>query len=74
MLPEDAPRIETVLAAFVQPVLAGAKAQNGKLQADMLLRSTLIYMTEDSNIPVSFTAEEPARMTFSGELTEEETA
>ena len=72
MLPEDAPRIETVLAAFVQPVLAGAKAQNGKLQADMLLRSTLIYMTEDSNIPVSFTAEEPARMTFSGELTEED--
>ncbi len=72
MLPEDAPRIETVLAAFVQPVLAGAKAQNGKLQADMLLRSTLIYMTEDSNIPVSFTAEEPARMAFSGELTEED--
>ena len=72
MLPEDAPRIETVLAAFIQPVLAGAKAQNGKLQADMLLRSTLIYMTEDSNIPVSFTAEEPARMAFSGELTEED--
>ena len=72
MLPEDAPRIETVLAAFIQPVLAGAKAQNGKLQADMLLRSTLIYMTEDSNIPVSFMAEEPARMAFSGELTEED--
>ena len=72
MLSEDAPRIETVLAAFIQPVLAGAKAQNGKLQADMLLRSTLIYMTEDSNIPVSFMAEEPARMAFSGELTEED--
>ena len=72
MLPEDAPRIETVLAAFVQPVLAGAKASGGKLQADMLLRSTLIYMTEDSNIPVSFTAEEPARMVFSGDLTEED--
>lgn len=72
-LPEDAPRIETVLAAFVQPVLAGAKSQNGKLQVDMLLRATLIYMTEDSNIPVSFAAEEPARMTFSGELNEDDT-
>ena len=72
ILPEDAPRIETVLAAFVQPVLAGAKGQGGRLQADMLLRATLIYMTEDSNIPVSYTAEEPARMAFSGELTEDD--
>ena len=73
ILPEDAPRIETVLAAFVQPVLAGAKQQGGKLQTDMLLRATLIYMTEDSGIPVSYTAEEPARMAFSGDLREEDT-
>ena len=68
ILPPDTPRIETVLAAFVQPVLAGAKGQEGKLQADMLLRATLVYMTEDSGIPVSYTAEEPLRMTFSGDL------
>lgn len=73
MLPEDAPRIQTVLAAFVQPVLAGCKQQGGKLQADMLLRATLIYMTEDSGIPVSYTSEEPARMVFSGELGENDT-
>lgn len=73
ILPEEAPRIETVLAAFVQPVLAGGRRQNGKLQADMLLRATLIYMTDDSGIPVSYTAEEPARMSFAGELDENDT-
>jgi len=67
-LPGEQPRIKTVLAAFVQPVLAGAKNLEGKLQADLLLRTTLIYMTEDSGIPVSYTAEEPARMTFSADL------
>ncbi len=70
MLPEGTPRIKTILAAFVQPVLAGAKAQGGKLHADMLLRATLIYMTEDSGIPISYTAEEPARMAFAGEMEE----
>ncbi|MBQ9408553.1 MAG: DUF3794 domain-containing protein [Clostridia bacterium] len=71
-LPSDAPRIKTVLAAFVQPALAGAKAENGRMQADMTLRATLIYMTEDSGIPVAFTAEEPARMTFTGEMREDD--
>ncbi len=64
MLPESAPRIKTVLAAFVQPVLVGAAEQGGKLYVDMLLRAVLIYMTEDSGIPVSYSAEEPARMAF----------
>ena len=72
VLPEDKPRIETVLAAFVQPVLAGARSQGGKLHADMLLRTTLVYMTEDSGIPVSYTAEEPLRMAFAGELNEDD--
>ena len=73
VLPEDKPRIDTLLAAFVQPVLAGARSQGGKLYADMLLRTTLVYMTEDSGIPVSYTAEEPLRMGFAGELTENDT-
>lgn len=64
ILPESAPRIKTVLAAFLQPVLIGAEAQSGRLHVDMLLRATLVYMTEDSGIPVSHTAEEPARMAF----------
>lgn len=72
-LPADKPRIETVLAAFVQPVLAGARQQGGKLQADMALRATLVYMTEDSGIPVSFTVEEPARLAFAGDLNENDT-
>ena len=71
-LPEEQPRIKTVLAAFVHPVLAGAKSQGGRLQADMLLRATLVYMTEDSGIPVSYTAEEPLRMAFSGEIQEDD--
>lgn len=64
LLPDKAPRIKTVLAAFAQPVLAGARETGGKLNADMMLRTTLLYMTEDSGIPVSFAAEEPLRLTF----------
>lgn len=72
ILPEGTPRIKTVLAAFVQPVLVGASAQGGKLNADMLLRATLIYMTEDSGIPVAYTAEEPARMVFAADTQPED--
>lgn len=72
MLPEGTPRIKTVLAAFVQPILAGAKRENGKLQADMQLRATLVYMTEDSGIPVAYTAEEPVRMAFAGDMTQDD--
>jgi len=64
ILPESAPRIKTVLAAFAKPVLAGAKEQSGRLNVDMLLRTTLIYMTEDSGIPVSHTVEEPLRLSY----------
>lgn len=63
-LPDNSPRIKTVLSAFVQPVLAGAREAGGKLNVDMMLRTTLLYMTEESGIPVSFTAEEPLRLTF----------
>lgn len=64
MLPEGAPRIKTILAAFAKPVLAGAKEGGGRLNVDMLLRTTLLYMTEDSGIPVSFTSEDPLRLSF----------
>lgn len=56
----------------MQPVLVGASAQGGKLNADMLLRATLIYMTEDSGIPVAYTAEEPARMAFAADAQPED--
>jgi len=67
LLPEGAPRIKTVLAAFAHPVLAGAKENGGRLNVDMLMRATLIYMTEDSGIPVSHTTEEPLRLSFACE-------
>lgn len=65
LLPEGAPRIKHVLCAFARPVLAGAMEQNGRLQADMTLRTTLLYMTEDSGIPLAYTSEEPLRLSFS---------
>lgn len=72
LLPEQSPRIKQVLCAFAQPVLAGAREQNGKMNVDLMMRSTLLYMTEDSGIPLSFTTEEPLRMTFSGEAQAED--
>lgn len=66
LLPEGTPRIKTVLCAFARPVLAGASEQNGRLTVDMSLCTTLLYMTEDSGIPLAYTTEEPLRLHFSG--------
>ena len=72
LLPENAPRIKTVLCAFARPVLAGASEQNGKMTVDMALHTTLLYMTEDSGIPLSYTTDMPLRMTFSCAAQEED--
>ena len=63
-LPKDAPPIDTVLAAFTQPVLAGISPAGRRLDAEGVMGVTLIYLPVDSDIPVSVRVREPFAMTF----------
>ena len=64
LLPEGAPRVKTALLAFARPVMVKAERQNGKLAVDGILTSTLIYLTDDSDTPVSFEQENPFHAVF----------
>jgi len=63
-LPKDAPPVETVLAAFVQPVLTGASPAGRRLDAEGVMGVTLIYLPQDSDIPYAVHVREPFAMTF----------
>lgn len=65
VLPEGSPRVKTVLLGFARPVLVKAEKINGRLAAEGILETSLIYLTDDSSIPVSVQQEEPFRMVFS---------
>ncbi len=65
LLPEGAPRVKTALLGFARPVMVKAERQNGKLAVDGILTSTLIYLTDDSDAPVSFEQENPFHAAFS---------
>ncbi|MBQ7655705.1 MAG: LysM peptidoglycan-binding domain-containing protein [Clostridia bacterium] len=63
-LPEGSPRVKTPLLAFVRPVLAGAERQKDKLAVDGVLDMTLIYQTDDSDVPVSVRQEDAFHAVF----------
>ena len=65
LLPEGAPRVKTALMAFVRPVLVQGEQQNGKFAAQGVLETTLIYLTDDSDAPLSVEQEVPFRTVFS---------
>ena len=67
MLPEGSPRVKTPFLAFARPILIKSERQNGKLAVDGILDATLIYQTDDSNVPVSIQQEEPFHALFSTE-------
>ncbi len=64
-LPEGSPRVKTPLLAFVRPVLVSAERQKDKLAVDGVLDMTLIYQTDDSDVPVSVRQEEAFHTVFS---------
>ena len=64
MLPEGSPAARTVLAGFATPILTGREQMGGRLNVEGMLEVTLLYMTDDSEVPVSISLEEPFRMTF----------
>lgn len=69
-LPRDVPPVETVLGAFVQPVLSGVAPVGRRLDAEGLVGITLIYLPQDSDIPYAVHVREPFAMTFPVEMGE----
>lgn len=64
ILPEGSPSVRSVLCAFATPVLTGREQIGGRLTVEGMLEVCLLYMTDDSEEPVSATMEEPFRITF----------
>ena len=64
MLPEGSPAVRTVLCAFATPILTSREQIGGRLNAEGMLEITLLYMTDDSAVPVAVYQEEPFRVTF----------
>ena len=73
-LPEDAPPVGTMLAAFAQPVLAGVAPAGRRLEAEGVMNLTLVYLPLDSDVPYAVKAKEPFSMTFPVEAGEGVTA
>lgn len=63
-LPQDAPPIGLVLAGFAQPTLLSLTPDGRRLDAEGLMRITLIYLPADSDVPVSVHVREPFAVTF----------
>lgn len=68
LLESDQPPARAPLKAMLRPVLLSAERQAGRVLIDGMMECTLLYMTEDSDAPVSLSTEEPFRAVFSIEL------
>ncbi|MBQ8654374.1 MAG: DUF3794 domain-containing protein [Clostridia bacterium] len=72
MLPEGAPPVRSVLAGFAVPVMTGREQIGGRLNAEGMLEITLLYMTDNDPAPVVVRQEEPFRVTFAAETSEDD--
>jgi len=64
LLPDGAPPVRRVLAAFVNPVEVSFEQQGSRLAAEGKLDTTLLYMTDDSAAPVSIHRTEAFHASF----------
>ncbi|MDO5299727.1 MAG: DUF3794 domain-containing protein [Clostridia bacterium] len=69
-LPKDAPPIDTMLAAFVQPTVTSVSPSGRRLDAEGVMGVTLMYLPVDSDIPYAVHTREPFAMTFPVEASE----
>ena len=68
LLLDDQPPARTPLRAVLRPVMTEWSRAGGKLWVEGMMETTLLYMTDDSDAPVSIQAEEPFRMAFACDL------
>lgn len=71
LLPESAPPVRSVLTAFVTPVATSREQTGGRMTVSGNLLTTLLYMTDDSDAPVSVHQEAPFRTTFAAQAGED---
>ena len=64
LLPDSAPPVRRVLAAFVTPSSVSFAQNGARMTAEGKLDTTLLYMTDDSAAPVSIHQSEPFRASF----------
>ena len=69
-LPEGAPPIGTMLAAFARPNIAVITPAGRRLDVEGVMQVTLIYLPQDSDIPYAVNTREPFAMTFPVEAKE----
>lgn len=72
ILKEGAPWVKTALLGFIRPVAVKTERQNGKLAVEGVLNTALIYLTDDSDVPVTAEQELPFRAVFSTEARPED--
>ena len=72
LLPEGTPPLRTMLAAFATPVLTSYTQQGSRLIAEGTLAVTLLYLSGDSEGPVSAQVEAPFRMAFAASAAPED--
>lgn len=68
LLPDNAPPVRTVLAAFARPRLTQLEPSAGRTAVTGTLDATLLYMTDGSDAPVSVRLSEPFRVGFAEPL------
>ncbi|MEG0049104.1 MAG: DUF3794 domain-containing protein [Clostridia bacterium] len=56
--------VRTPLRALLRPVIADLTRVGGKLSVEGMMETTLIYMTDDSDVPRSYQTEEPFVTSF----------
>lgn len=67
-MPDTAPPVRTVLAAFVQAVPEAREYTTGRMTLSGLMDTTLLYMTDNADAPVSVRLKEPFRVTFAADV------
>lgn len=62
------PPVRTPLKASLRPVITDLTRAGGKLAVEGMMETTLLYMTDDTEVPVRYQTEEPFRMQFACDL------
>lgn len=72
LLPEGARPVRTVLAAFTTPVMTNFTQQGSRLITEGVLETTLLYMSDGGDAPVSARMEAPFRTSFAASAASED--
>lgn len=72
LLLDGQPPARTPLRAALRPVMTELTRAGGKLNVEGVMETTLLYMTDDSDVPQSYVTEEPFKIGFTCELSRPE--